>query len=423
MAPHRKQLDPFSIGVGDRFAHQAKAQLAACAQAFQEGVTVIPVWNKSNREHSIIGSDPGETRFAADQAVHELKWMRSYFCDADHINLTTVDRFLSSCDFFTIDVADTIGKAATPDALDSFVNRHPELTEAVAIDGIAERFPLDATRVREIAQKYLAAVQAAAPIYQKIRQNKGEENFVTEISMDETDSPQTPVELLVILAAVADAGIPIQTIAPKFTGRFNKGVDYEGDVTKFREEFSQDIRTIAHAVQHYGLPSNLKLSVHSGSDKFSIYPAMHEVLTETKAGVHLKTAGTTWLEELIGLAEAGGEALAMAKEIYAEAQDHREELCAPYASVIAMDPAQLPTADAVNSWNSEDFTAALRHDRSNSAYNSSFRQLLHVAFKVAARLGPSYLALLGANEAVIAKNVTANLFDRHISPVFLGRSV
>jgi hypothetical protein len=161
--------------------------------------------------------------------------------------------------------------------------------------------------------------------------------------------------------------------------------------------------------------------VHSGSDKFSIYQPIHEVITKTKAGVHLKTAGTTWLEELIGLAEAGGDGLALAKEIYAQAFDHREELCAPYASVIAIDAEKLPAIDTVNAWSSEEFTSSLRHDAKNTAYNSSLRQLLHVGFKIAAKMGPRYLDLLKANEAVIAKNVTTNLFDRHIAPVFLGR--
>ncbi len=90
-------------------------------------------------------------------------------------------------------------------------------------------------------------------------------------------------------------------------------------------------------------PKNLKLSVHSGSDKFSIYQPIRQAMKKFDAGVHLKTAGTTWLEELIGLAEAGGEGLDLAKEIYAEAYSHREELCAPYAAVIDIDPAKLPT--------------------------------------------------------------------------------
>ena len=140
------------------------------------------------------------------------------------------------------------------------------------------------------------------------------------------------------------------------------------------------------------------------------------------AGVHLKTAGTTWLEELIGLAEAGGDGLALAKEIYAEAYGHREELCTPYATVIDIDPNKLPSPGEVNRWTSEQYTSALRHVRGAAAYNSSFRQLLHVGFKVAAKMGPRYLGLLEANEAVIARNVTENLYNRHIAPVFLGRS-
>ena len=215
-------------------------------------------------------------------------------------------------------------------------------------------------------------------------------------------------------------GFAIQTIAPKFTGRFNKGVDYVGDLAKFSEEFSDDIAAIAFAVRQYGLPGNLKLSVHSGSDKFSIYGPIHRAIKKFDAGVHLKTAGTTWLEELIGLAEAGGEGLDLAKEIYAEAYAHREELCAPYAAVIDIDPAKLPAPAAVAQWSSEQFVSALRHDPKCPAYNSSLRQLLHVGFKVAAKMGTRYIDLLSVMETTIAKNVTENLFARHIKPVFIG---
>ena len=239
--------------------------------------------------------------------------------------------------------------------------------------------------------------------------------------MDETDSPQTPAELRVILAAIADYKIPIQTIAPKFTGRFNKGVDYVGDVAQFSREFSDDIEVIRHAVAEYGLPANLKLSVHSGSDKFSIYGPIHRTLRDTGAGLHLKTAGTTWLEEIIGLAEAGGDGLALAKEIYADAYSHRDELCAPYAAVIDIDAGKLPSPETVNGWSSEEFTSALRHDPNAPGYNRSVRQLLHVGFKVAAKIGPRYLQLLQSHRAVVARNVTENLYGRHLAPVFLGR--
>jgi hypothetical protein len=228
------------------------------------------------------------------------------------------------------------------------------------------------------------------------------------------------VELLIILAAIADEKIPIQTIAPKFTGRFNKGVDYVGDIAQFTKEFNEDLAAIAFAVKTYGLPQNLKLSIHSGSDKFSIYKPIHEAIKRFDAGVHLKTAGTTWLEELIGLAEAGGAGLEIAKEVYAEAFAHSQELCAPYSTVIDIDPNKLSQPKEVNGWTSEQYTSALRHDRRNNAYNESFRQLLHVGFKVAAKMEDRYLTALEANEEFVARNVTANLFERHIKPVFLG---
>jgi hypothetical protein len=415
------ELPRFSVGVGDRFAHQAKAQLRACMLADEAGVEVVPVWNKSNREHTIIGSEPSATRAAADAAVRELDWKKPYFLDADHINLKTVQRFIDPCDFFTLDVADLIGQAAEAEDVQEFVSRHPELMGDVVIPDVDEPFQIDRAFVEGVANKFLAAVKHASQIYQVLTETKGQGRFVAEISMDETDSPQTPVELLIILAMIADAKIPIQTIAPKFTGRFNKGVDYVGDVAQFTKEFNDDLATIAYAVRTYGLPKNLKLSVHSGSDKFSIYRAIHEAVTRFGAGVHLKTAGTTWLEELIGLAEAGGSGLEIAKEVYAEALAHMDELTGPYAAVIAIDPAALPSPEAVNDWTSEQFTGALRHDQSNPAYNQSFRQLLHVGFKVAAKMGPRYLEALEANEEVVAKNVTENLFERHIKPVFLGR--
>ncbi|HUY80577.1 MAG TPA: tagaturonate epimerase family protein [Acidobacteriaceae bacterium] len=416
-----KSLSKFSLGVGDRFSHQARPQLQACVLAAQQGIDVIPVWNKSNREHTIIGSEPSSARDAADAAVKALHWDKPYFCDADHINLTTVDRYLDSCDFYTIDVADYIGKPAEPASTQSFIATHPELIGTTSLDGSGEAITITSDQLSSTAAKFLFAVQEAGKVYRKIESAKGKGNFVTEISMDETDSAQTPDELLIILAAVADEGIPIQTIAPKFSGRFNKGVDYVGDVAQFTREMAFDMAAIQHAVAHYGLPADLRLSVHSGSDKFSIYPAIYQCMQQYNTGVHLKTAGTTWLEELIGLAEAGGPALALAKEIYAQAYDHRDELCAPYSTVIDIEPDKLPAPAAVAAWTSEQFTSALRHDQSNPAYNPSFRQLLHVGFKIAAKMGRRYIDLLEANEAVIAKNVTENLYTRHIAPVFFGR--
>jgi len=414
------ELGWYSLGVGDRFAHQAGAQLKACALALERGVEIVPVWNKSYREHAIVGSQPESVRAAADAAVQELGWTLPYHVDADHIRLQTVDAFLSSSDFYTIDVADSIGQPADPADVQTFAARHPELARRQTIAGIEA--PLEMTRevVERVAEKYLLAVKEAGAIYRHIAEARGAAGFITEVSMDETDTPQTPPELLIILAALADEGIPPQTIAPKFTGRFNKGVDYVGNIAQFEKEFSDDLAVIALATRDYDLPSNLKLSVHSGSDKFSIYAPMRRALARFNAGIHIKTAGTTWLEELIGLAEAGGEGLALAKDIYAGALEKREALCTPYAAVIDIDVEKLPSAQEVANWSSAEYVSALRHDQSSAAFNPSLRQLLHVGYKIAAQMGDRYLGLLKACEPSIARNVTGNLFDRHIEPLFLG---
>ena len=405
--------------MGDRFAHQARAQLQACVMAANQGAEVIPVWNKSNREHLTIGSDPAATRAAADAAVKALGWSKAYHVDADHIRLETVDRFLPYSDFFTIDVADCIGRAADSATVDAFVSRHSELIGRISIPGIVEPFATDQSQVKRMAAKYLLAVTEAGRIYRHIASQKGEANFITEVSMDETDQPQTPPELLVILALLSDENVPIQTIAPKFTGRFNKGVDYVGDLAQFEKEFNEDLAVIAFAVKQYGLPATLKLSVHSGSDKFSIYAPIRRALARFDAGVHVKTAGTTWLEELIGLAEAGGSGLALAKEIYAGALEHVDELCAPYAAVIDIDRGRLPSAQTVKSWSAEQFVSALGHEQTNKSFNPHLRQLVHVGYKIAARLGNRYLKTLEECEQTVSRNVTLNLFERHLKPIFL----
>lgn len=414
------KLSKFSVGVGDRFAQQAEAQLRAFILADEQGATIVPVWNKSNREHLIVGSEPLSVLAAAEKAVRKLEWRKPWHVDADHIRLETVDRFIPCSDFFTIDVADSIGKPPATEAVSEFTNRHPELSRPLEIPGIEGAVSASPAEIERIANKFLFAVQEAGSIYRHIAKTKGEAKFITEVSMDETDAPQTPVELLVILVAIADEKIPIQTIAPKFTGRFNKGVDYVGNVSKFEKEFNDDLCVIAYSIKEYGLPDNLKLSVHSGSDKFSIYGAIRNAIQRHDAGLHLKTAGTTWLEEIIGLAESGGKGLKLAKEIYADALAHVDELCAPYASVIDIDRAKLPSATTVSSWSSAQYLAALRHEPKCKDFNPSLRQLLHVGYKIAAKKGEAYLDLVRECESSISRNVTGNLFDRHIKPLFLG---
>jgi hypothetical protein len=217
---------------------------------------------------------------------------------------------------------------------------------------------------------------------------------------------------------IADEGIPAQTIAPKFTGRFNKGVDYDGDITAFEREFDADLAVLAYAGEKFGLPRTLKISVHSGSDKFSLYPIIRRLVEKHGAGLHLKTAGTTWLEEVAGLAEAGCEALELAGEIYARAHSRADELIKPYAPVVDIDVPRLPAVEEVRGWSSDRFIAALDHNQSCPFYDPQFRQFIHVSFKVAAEIGGAYHAALDNHRDIIGRRVKGNLLNKHLKPLF-----
>lgn len=413
-----KTLGKYSFGLGDRFGHQGGAQLKAIMKASDHGIDITPVWNKSNREHITIGTRPSDVRTEADRATKDAGFTKDYFVDADHINFDTVDRFIESSDFFTIDVASYIGKKAGEGEIKEFITEVSKYEGELKIPGITESFRITNQQIGQIAEKYLFSAAKAREIYRKIEKAKGRGNFITEVSMDEVPEPQTPVELFFILRMLASGNIPVQTIAPKFSGRFNKGVDYVGDPKDFAVEFESDLMVIDFAVREFGLPENLKMSIHSGSDKFAIYPHIGSMIRRHNKGIHLKTAGTTWLEEVIGLALSGGEALAFVKEIYLESLDRIEELCAPYADVIDIRIDNLPLGYEVSGMDAVKFAASIRHITGNHDYNPDMRQLLHVAYKLAAHRMDEYFRLLDKFEEQVAASVYENIYNRHICRLF-----
>jgi len=413
-----KTLGKYSFGLGDRFGHQGSAQLKAIIESSKKGIDITPVWNKSNREHMTIGTQPSDVRIEADQVTKKAGFTGDYFVDADHINFDTVDRFIESSDFFTIDVASYIGKKAEDTMIKEFLSGVLKYEGDLKIPGIIKSFSISKEQITHIAEKYLFAAIKAREIYRKIEKIKGRGNFITEVSMDEVPEPQTPVELFFILRMLATEYIPVQTIAPKFSGRFNKGVDYVGDPQDFALEFESDLKVIDFAVKEFGLPENLKMSIHSGSDKFAIYPHIGSIIRKYDKGIHLKTAGTTWLEEVIGLAASGGEALAFVREIYFESLGQIEELCAPYADVIDIRIQHLPSKALVAGWTSFKFASAIRHITNNQDYNPDMRQLLHVAYKLAAHRMDDYFRLLEKYEDQVSSSVYENIYSRHICRLF-----
>ena len=413
------RLEKYSFGIGDRFSKEGDAQLEAIRQINESGIDVVPVWNKSYREHKIVKSTHATVWDEAKSAVSNAGWTKSFYVDADHIGMNTVDEFIDYSNFFTIDVAHFINTSVNTNDKEEFIKRYGKYSGNLSVPGIDGSFNITNELLDQIANKYLSAIHEVAKIYKHIAVQKGSDNFIAEVSMDETDAAQTPIDLFFILGELKYMGVDIQTIAPKFTGLFAKGVDYIGNVSQFAKEFEQDVAIVKYAIQEWKLPESLKLSVHSGSDKFSIYPAIKSALKKFDAGLHIKTAGTTWLEEIIGLAKAGGTGLEIAKQVYAQSLNRFEELTGPYASVLNIRAENLSPVDEVNSWSSKQYVDVLTHDQNCKAYNPDFRQLIHVGYKIAAEMGDSYTAALKEHKTVIAEQVRYNLLERHLKPIFL----
>lgn len=416
------KLGKYSIGTGDRFGLQGNALLEATMLAHQKGVEVTPVWNKSKREHNITNTSPPSVRKEADQAVKELKWSQAYFVDADHITFDTVDEFIPYSNFFTIDVANKINSAASDLEIKDFVLDNKYLIGKHSIEGLSKPLEISENALAQFAKQYLLAIKEAYRIYRKVESGSKERQIVYEISMDEVEHHQSPLDIFLILKTAADYNIPVHTFAPKFIGRFNKGVDYEGDLERFRQEFEQVCSIIEYA-RIYFFSSRLKLSIHTGSDKYSLYPIMKEIIDKKAQGIHLKTAGTTWLAEAIGLALVGGKAYEFVKEVYSRAVNNYDSLCKPYASVINIDAKQLPSIEEIDAWSNQKFAKSISHDQGNGQYNRHMRQLMHVAFKLASEQKEELLELIQANEDTIYPLVRDNIYENHIRPLFIDKKL
>jgi tagaturonate epimerase len=414
-----KTLPRFTLGTGDRFGRQGVAQLTAIHDATLQGVPVHPVWNKSNREHSLIGTKPPSLREEADAAVRALGWTKPYFVDADHIGLQTVEAFLPCCDFFTIDVADLTGQPAPEEKLRAFVHRHAKLVGSHTLPNLdfpllIDRADLEKPPPQNSSRPWRRPAASTATSPQP-------NPTATSPSRSRSTKP-TPRNLLPNFSRSSPCS-PTRACPPKPSRRNSPAASTRVWTTPatshaFEREFDADLAVIALAIDLFGLPRTLKISVHSGSDKFSIYPAIRRLVEKHNAGLHLKTAGTTWLEEVTGLAESGGEGLRIAKDIYAAALPRAVDLIQPYAPVVDIDPATLPADSEVEAWTAEEFVGRLEHNQSSPLYDPQFRQFLHVSFRVAAEMGARFTDALEANAAIVNRRVRANLLDKHILPLF-----
>jgi hypothetical protein len=324
-----------SAGFGDRLGLATPGHVRAIRAA---GGGLAPIFaQQSIREMDRTGRSPQEVLDDATWGVFAEGWQEGFGADADHLK-TAPD--VEACvaagyTFFTFDPGDYVddgaesaGTSALRAALEDLPWQDLEdlpadmkrryLDRAFQAEGHEVRF--DELSLARAAVKYGAAVAHVARLYRHLQAAMGEDGFEVEVSVDETESPTTYAQHVYIAAELRRLGVRWASLAPRYVGRLEKGVDYMGDVA----EFEVDIEVHAAIARTLSPEAPYKLSLHSGSDKFSVYPAF---VRQTRGVAHLKTAGTSYLEALRTVAALDPE---LFREIYDFSRRHYEEDRASY---------------------------------------------------------------------------------------------
>lgn len=398
-----------SIGLGDRLGLATPGHIQAVRRA---GGSIAPVLaQQSMRELERTKRSPQQVLDDATWGAFQENWRGGFGADADHLKTTAdIDACLAAgFTFFTIDpgafvddLAETAGlselrerASQLPNELQPVASRL--LNQTLSIEHLTLHFD-EATLLRA-AVKYAAAVGHVAAMVHHLVAAAGTRAFEVEISVDETAYPTSHCEHAYIAHELNRLGVNWTSLAPRFVGEFEKGVDYIGDLAAFET----DLAGHAAIARHFG---PYKLSLHSGSDKFSIYPA---IVRQTGGLAHLKTAGTSYLEALHTIATQDANLIA---EIYAFARDRYETDRASYHVSARLDRA--PQPEAVLDWSAllDQFDA---------------REILHVTFgSVLTERNPDgdlrfanrLMCTLRAHPDAYAVNLDRH-FTRHLKPFTL----
>jgi hypothetical protein len=403
-----------SAGLGDRLGLATPGHVRALRAA---GGGIAPVFaQQSMREMTRTGRTPQEVMDDALWGVFQEGWRAGFGADADHLKTAAdVDACLAAgFTLFTLDPGEYVNNAADTDLsaqLAAAVGQLPPevqpaasglQTRAFDIEGLGIAF--DEPTLWRAAAKYGRAVAHVAALDRHLRRAPGGRYCEVEISVDETETPTTLAEHIYLVSELRRLGVQWASLAPRYVGRFEKGVDYispdgrTGEITAFET----DLAVHAAIARQFG---PYKLSLHSGSDKFSIYPA---AMRETRGLVHLKTAGTSYLEALRAVASL---APALFRDIYAFAREHYESDRASYHVSARLSRAPLPqdTADAGLPELLNQFDA---------------REILHVTYGSVLterdsggrrRLAEPLLSFLRTNPEVYSANLERH-FLRHLQP-------
>ncbi|RME63097.1 MAG: hypothetical protein D6790_05290, partial [Caldilineae bacterium] len=395
-----------SAGFGDRLGIATPGHILAV-----RGTGVAPIFaQQSVRENTRTGRTPQNVLDDAMWGVLQMGWQEDWGADADHMKtIADIDPFVDAgYTFFTIDPGDHVdddAETADDASLAARVEALPwdalESSPDALRDAYLRRFELD-DRVLEFdrhllhkaAAKYGRAIAHTAKMARHLEKRMGGRSFDLEMSVDETYTTTTLHEHLYIVGELNRLGVRVVSLAPRFVGRFEKGVDYIGDL----DELDANIAGHAAVMRFYG--NAYKLSIHTGSDKFGVYPiAMHH----TRGLVHLKTAGTSYLEALRVMAAVD---VGFFREVLDFARSRYEEDRKTYHVSAVLE--KVPPA------------SALRDDQLPDLLNQfDARQVLHVTFgSVLDRYGDRLQAMLRAHEDEYQAALKAH-FDRHLAPLNL----
>jgi len=286
-----------SFGFGDRLGLATRGHIEALRNTQH---AILPIFaQQSVRENARVGRTPQQVMDNAKRAVESAHWDKPWGADADH--LKSLDDLPSFVDagytFFTVDPGEYVDNSADADPLDVLQKKVTDVEwkklSALYLSGDSNQpwAQVDAENLLRAQVKYGRAIQHAASMFNRLSQMKDDFDF--EVSVDETDSPTTPLEHFFIANELTRLGVKFTSLAPRFIGRFEKGVDYIGDLNLLDVELAKHAAVTAH----FG---TYKLSLHSGSDKFSVYPLIVKHWGER---IHVKTAGTSYLEALRVLAK------------------------------------------------------------------------------------------------------------------------
>jgi hypothetical protein len=395
-----------SAGLGDRIGLATPGHVRAVRAT---GGTLAPIFaQQSIREMARTGRTPQQVMDDATWGMFGEGWRAGAGADADHLKTPAdIDACLAAgFTFFTIDPgahvdnrAETAGQAELHELADLLpAEMHPGASglsgKVLNIEGL--RIYFDEFTLLKAAVKYGRAIAHVATMYDHLAESAGQRPFELEVSVDETEQPTTHAEHVYIASELRRMGVRWVSLAPRYVGRFEKGVDYIGDLEAFERDFA------GHALiaRHFG---GYKLSLHSGSDKFSIYP----IAARLAAGrVHLKTAGTSYLEALrtIGALDPG-----LFEEIYVYARQRYESDRASYHVSAELERAPLP--DEVSDW-----AGLLDQFDAREILHVTFGSVLtHTTAGGQPRFYDRFMSILRANPEAYAENLEKH-FSRHLRP-------